>query len=422
MPRYRLPALLTAALWTAAALPVFAQTAPNPDTLKPTAPVAAAANGDVVGSVNGKQFTFVQVLDRLKRDNPAAYTSVVGQALGAKVADQLFGAAPQPSVTLTQQDAIATLRANPPAALYQVLESMLRDEAITQEAAKYNAQVSDADVDAYLARLLKTARAQGRIPPTVSDEQALAQTNLTREQLRQQLRPALLVSVPIQKDFEKKIGHPLGPDDFYQVRHILILTSAPLPVPGQPADPNANDPKKREAAALAKITRINTEIKSGKKTFEAAAKEYSEDQSNKDKGGDLGPSMRGQMVKEFEDAALALKTPGQIVGPVKTQYGYHLIQLIKTGKELTPEQRKQALDNYTQDQQRVAAFVQNLMADRTKIVNNLPRPNMGLPGGLPGGAPGGPRPMPAGGPRPAPGGPRPVPPPAPSGTAPGKKG
>lgn len=58
------------------------------------------------------------------------------------------------------------------------------------------------------------------------------------------------------------------------------------------------------------------------------ASQFSTDTSNKDKSGDLGWFARGQMVKEFEDAAFALTQPGQISQPVKTQFGYHVIRLV----------------------------------------------------------------------------------------------
>ena len=64
-------------------------------------------------------------------------------------------------------------------------------------------------------------------------------------------------------------------------------------------------------------------INAGEKTFEEAAKESSTCPSGKN-GGQLGAFQRGQMVKEFEDAAFDAEI-GKIVGPVKTQFGYHLI-------------------------------------------------------------------------------------------------
>ena len=70
---------------------------------------------------------------------------------------------------------------------------------------------------------------------------------------------------------------------------------------------------------------ILAQIQNGEKTFEDAAKECSTCPSGQ-QGGDLGEFGRGQMVKEFEDAAFAAEI-GAIVGPVKTQFGYHLIKV-----------------------------------------------------------------------------------------------
>lgn len=71
--------------------------------------------------------------------------------------------------------------------------------------------------------------------------------------------------------------------------------------------------------------KVLKEIEAGEKTFEDAAKEYSTCPS-KEKGGDLGTFGRGQMVKEFDEAVFTAEV-GKILGPVKTQFGYHLIRV-----------------------------------------------------------------------------------------------
>ena len=69
--------------------------------------------------------------------------------------------------------------------------------------------------------------------------------------------------------------------------------------------------------------KVQEELKAGA-NFSELARKYSTCPSGK-RGGDLGQFGRGQMIKEFEVVAFALK-PGQDSDPVKTKFGYHLIK------------------------------------------------------------------------------------------------
>ena len=69
---------------------------------------------------------------------------------------------------------------------------------------------------------------------------------------------------------------------------------------------------------------LKQEIEQGK-SFADVAMEVSLCPSGQD-GGDLGYFGKGMMVKEFEDAAFSMNV-GQISDPIKTQFGWHLIQL-----------------------------------------------------------------------------------------------
>ena len=66
--------------------------------------------------------------------------------------------------------------------------------------------------------------------------------------------------------------------------------------------------------------------------FAALAKEHSQDPSNKDAGGDLGCVPKGQFVPEFDDAAFGAEE-GELLGPVETEFGFHLIEVT----EIRPE-------------------------------------------------------------------------------------
>jgi peptidyl-prolyl cis-trans isomerase D len=84
---------------------------------------------------------------------------------------------------------------------------------------------------------------------------------------------------------------------------------------------------------------IETKLKSGQ-DFGELAKQYSTDTGSKESGGDLGWFPKGQMVQAFEDAAWKLNI-GEISAPVKSDMGYHIIQLLgKENKQLSNDERQ----------------------------------------------------------------------------------
>lgn len=81
------------------------------------------------------------------------------------------------------------------------------------------------------------------------------------------------------------------------------------------------------ASAEERAKEVLSRITAGELSFEEAAKEHSGDVANAAKGGDLGWVKKGQMVPPFEKALFAIEQPGSVVGPIKTRFGFHLIQL-----------------------------------------------------------------------------------------------
>jgi peptidyl-prolyl cis-trans isomerase D len=113
-----------------------------------------------------------------------------------------------------------------------------------------------------------------------------------------------------------------------RVSHILLPVSDP----------------KDDAAVKAKAEGILKRAQAGE-DFAALAKQFSQDPGSAAQGGDLGFSERKVWVAPFADAAFGMKV-GDIQGPVKTQFGYHILKLvgIQPASVKTFEQSKQELE------------------------------------------------------------------------------
>ncbi len=102
--------------------------------------------------------------------------------------------------------------------------------------------------------------------------------------------------------------------------------------------------------------RILSQLNAKELTFEEAAKANSKCPSAAE-GGSLGDFGKGQMVPEFEQACEKL-APGEISGPVKTQFGYHLIRLNSKGeaKPMNFADVKEQIKGYLVGQKQAAAY------------------------------------------------------------------
>lgn len=161
----------------------------------------------------------------------------------------------------------------------------------------------------------------------------------------------------LQKNADKLVGdgdveqyYKDHPNDFdeVRVRHILISTQ-PKPDAEDESDAkdskDTKDSKDKKAAEKPKpLTKDEARKKSQEllerarkgEDFAKLAKENSDDQGSKDKGGEYDFFGHGKMVPEFEKAAFALK-PGEISDPVETQFGYHIIKLEERRAAASPE-------------------------------------------------------------------------------------
>lgn len=123
------------------------------------------------------------------------------------------------------------------------------------------------------------------------------------------------------------------------------------------AKPDASDADK--AAARKKAEGLARDARANPAKFAELAKTHSEDPGSAGQGGDLGTFARGSMVKPFEDAVFAAKA-GDIVGPVETEFGYHVIRVdkVEPGRTRSFDEVKGELEQQVRQQKAQARFAQ----------------------------------------------------------------
>lgn len=265
-------------------------------------------------------------------------------------------------------------------ALQQVMPQLVGIEIARAYARENGITVTKEDVDQEIEQIkdqiAQQAKAAGQdVGREKAFEEALKQADLTEAELRQDIRDQL----PIQKVQEEVVGD-VEPSEgeikaFYDENKDLQFAT-----PEQRCISHIlfNKDQKQKAQE------VKQQLQDGG-DFAELAKEFSQDPGSKEEGGELGCQGKGSFVPEFEKAAFNAEE-GEIVGPVETEFGYHLIKVTETRpaetaplEEVKPEIREQL----TQEQQ-FTEFEKWLEKEKKKRnIEYLPgyNPERSAPGG-----------------------------------------
>jgi len=227
------------------------------------------------------------------------------------------------------------------AAKAQVVPQLLTVDLARAYARENDIRVSDEDVqkevDAAREQVAQQAAASGQdLKPEEAFQQALDQFGFTEASFREEVRTGLLV----QKVQEEAVGDA-GPTEeevrrYYDenreaqftnpetrcTRHILFAAG------GAPGGETTGSSAEQEAAteeARQEAEDVKRQLEEGG-DFAELARQNSDDPGSAEKGGDLGCNPKGGFVPEFDDAVFSAKK-GDLLGPVKTQFGFHLIEV-----------------------------------------------------------------------------------------------
>jgi foldase protein PrsA len=232
-----------------------------------------------------------------------------------------------------------------------ILQQMVQEALIEQYAKNNNITVSDAEISAREDQLKANF-------PNGSWDEMLKARNLTEDDVKQALREQLILDKALEKQvtitpaqvkqyFDKNHAAFDKPEQV-QARHILVPD-------------------------LATANKVEGLLKQGK-SFSDLAKQYSTDPGSKDKGGELGWFRRGQMVPAFDKVAFSLPI-GSISQPVKSPFGYHIIQVEgrQPGQQATLANSTPRITELLRQQQEaplIQPFLQGLQQKAVITVND----------------------------------------------------
>ena len=213
--------------------------------------------------------------------------------------------------------------AQPSAARYLNLLEQKREIAMaTVDAEPFlkEAKVADADVKAHYDQ----NSAAFTTPEQVRFEYAI----LTPDALA---RNVAVEPAEVRKHYDDHLATYSTPEE-RSAAHVLITVAR-----------DAKDAEK--AAARKKADEIAAQVRAQPARFAEIAKAQSQDPGSAPQGGDLGSFGRGTMVKPFEDAVFSAQ-PGAIVGPVESDFGWHVIRVngVKTSTQRTFDQVKNEIE------------------------------------------------------------------------------
>ncbi|AVX19285.1 peptidyl-prolyl cis-trans isomerase C [Carboxydocella sporoproducens DSM 16521] len=234
----------------------------------------------------------------------------------------------------------------------QVLDGMIEETILLQEAKKQGVLPSDADVQKRVEETIKKFESKEKFLEALKnynmDEKEFAEwtkQNLALDALYNKVTANIKVTDEEIKKYYEENKEQFKQPEQVRARHILIKFDTQQEKVGR-----TEEQAKKMAQDLIK------ELEKGA-DFAKLAKEKSEDPGSKDNGGEYTFS-RGQMVQEFEDAAFSLKPGSFTKEPVKTQYGYHIIKVEERipAKERTFEEVKGELALQLPMQKKQEAF------------------------------------------------------------------